>query len=120
MPSVRKWACDNSAKKCRGKVNNLNQKYEAVKDKSIWTGEDSEETKSFPQFDDLDQIWGTRDFVSLNNLVEAGTSQPVTSTPNSSICGSERGTTVPLAELDKSTDESDLAEEQAAAKRQAE
>ena len=120
MPSVKKWACDNSAKKCRDKVNNLNKKYEAVKDKSTWTGEDSEETKSFPQFDDLDQIWGTRDSVSLNYVVETGTSQPVTSTPNSSICGSERSTTVPLAELDKSTDESDLAEEQAAAKRQAE
>ncbi|KAK2556151.1 hypothetical protein P5673_021733 [Acropora cervicornis] len=94
-------------------MNNLNKKYEAVNDKSIWTGEGGEEIKPFPQFDNLDQIWGTRDSVNLKYVLEAGTSQPVTSTPNSSIRGSESSTTIPLAELDKGTDESDLAEESA-------
>ena len=75
------------------------------------------EIKSFPQFDDLDQIWGTRDSVSPKYVLEAGTSEPVTSTPvpspNSSICASESSATVPSAEQDESTDESDLAEESA-------
>ena len=109
--------CDKSAKKCRDKMNNLNEKYKSVKDKSKRTGEGSEEIKSFPQFGDLDQIWGTRDSVSPKYVVEAGTSQPVTSTPvpspNSSICASESSATVPSAEQDESTDESDLAEESA-------
>lgn len=73
--------CNKSAKQCRDKINNLNKKYKAVKDKSKLTGEGSEEIKPFPQFDNLDQIWGTRDSVSPKYVVEAGTSQPFTSTP---------------------------------------
>lgn len=98
-------------------MNNLNKKYKSVRDKSKRTGESSEEIKSFPQFDDLDQIWGTRDSVSPKYVLEARTSQPVTSTPvpspNSSICASESSATVPSTEQDESTDESDLAEESA-------
>ena len=107
--------CDKSVKKCCDKINNLNKKYKAVKDKSKMTGEGSDEIKSFPQFDDLDQIWGTRDSMSPKYVVEAGTSQPVTSTPipspNPSIGALESSATVPLAELGESTDESDLVEE---------
>ena len=81
------------------------------------TGEASEEIKSFPQFDDLDQIWGTRDSVSPKYVVGAGTSQPVTSTPvpspNPSISASESSATIPSVELGESTDESDLVEESA-------
>lgn len=58
--------CAKSAKKCHDKINNLNKKHKSVKDKSKMTGEGSEEIKSFPQFDDLGQIWGTRDSVSLH------------------------------------------------------
>ena len=104
--------CDKSAK-----INNLNKKYKAVKDKSKLTGEGSEGIKSFPQFDDLDQIWGTRDSVSPKYVVEAGTSQPVTSTPvpspNPSIGASESSATVQSVEPAESTDESNLAEESA-------
>jgi len=110
-------ACDKSAKKCRDKINNLNKKYKAVKDKSKMTGEGSEEIKSFPQFDDLDQIWGTRDSVSPKYVVEAGTSQPITSTPvpspNSSIGASGSNSTVLSVELGESTDDSEVVEESA-------
>ena len=109
--------CEKSAKNCRDKMNNLNKKYKAVKDKSKMTGEGSEGIKSFPQFDDLDQIWGTRDSVNPKYVLEAGTSQPVTSTPvpspNPSISASESSATVQPGELDESTDESDLIEESA-------
>ena len=88
-----------------------------MKDKSKMTGEGSEEIKSFPQFDDLDQIWGTRDSVSPKYVVEAGTSQPVTSTPvpspNSSIGASGSNSAVPSVELGESTDDSDVVEESA-------
>ena len=109
--------CDKSAKKCCDKINNLNKKYKAVKDKRKMTGEGSEDMKSFPQFDDLDQIWRTRDSVSPKYFVEAGTSQSVTSTPfpspNSSISasGSSASTTVPSVEPDESSNESLLGEE---------
>ena len=109
--------CDKSAKQCRDKINNLNKKYKAVKDKSKLTGEGSEEIKPFPQFDNLDQIWGTRDSVSPKYVVEAGTSQPFTSTPvpspNPSIGASESSATVQSVEQGKSTAESDLVEESA-------
>ena len=61
------------------------------------TGEGNEGIKYFPQFDNLDQIWGTRDLVSPKYVVEVGTSQLVTSTPvpsqNPSISASESSTT---------------------------
>ena len=109
--------CDKSAKNCRDKINNLNKKYKAVKDKSKMTGEGSEDIKSFPQFDDLDQIWGTRDSVNPKYVVEAGTSQPVTSTPvpspKSSIGGSGSSATALSVEADESSEDSDLCEESA-------
>ena len=89
--------CDKSAKKCCDKISNLNKKYKALKDKSKMTGEGNEGIKYFPQFDNLDQIWGTRDLVSPKYVVEVGTSQLVTSTPvpsqNPSISASESSTT---------------------------
>ncbi|KAL9976002.1 hypothetical protein ACROYT_G013231 [Oculina patagonica] len=66
--------CDKTAKNCRDKMNNLNKKYKAVKDKSKQTGEGSEGIKSFPEFNDLDEIWGTRDSVNPKYVIEAGTS----------------------------------------------
>ena len=64
-----------------------------------------------------ERIAETRDSVSPNYAVEAGTSQPVTSTPvpspNPSIGASESSATVPSAELGESTDEYDLVEESA-------
>ena len=55
--------------------------------------------------------------MSPKYVVEAGTSQPVTSTPvpspNPSISASESRATVTLVELGESTDESDLVEESA-------
>ena len=53
-------------------MNNLNKKYKTVKDKSKSTGEGSEEIKSFPEFTDLDELWGTRDTVTNKYVVEAG------------------------------------------------
>ncbi|KAJ7394580.1 hypothetical protein OS493_000398 [Desmophyllum pertusum] len=46
------------------------------------TGEGSDGIISFPEFDDLDQIWGTRDPISPKYVMEAGTSQSATSTPS--------------------------------------
>ena len=115
--------CDKSAKNCRDKINNLNKKYKAVKDKSKLTGEGSEGIKSFPQFDDLDQIWGTRDSVSPKYVVEAGTSQPVTSTPvpspNPSIGASESSATVQSVEHLKVQEFKQKGKGSSAAKRQA-
>lgn len=45
-------------------MNNLNKNYKAVKDKSKQTGEGNEGIESFPLFNDLDEIWGTRDSVN--------------------------------------------------------
>lgn len=66
------------AKQCRDKITNLNKKYRNVKDKSKATREGSEEIKGFPEFADLDEIWGTRDIVTNKYIVEAGTNvQPI-------------------------------------------
>ena len=66
--------CKKSAKSCRDKINNLSKKYKNVKDKSKMTREGSKNIKSFPKFDELDQIWGTRDSVNPKYVMEAGTS----------------------------------------------
>ena len=47
------------------------------------TGEGSDDIKSFPEFDQLDQIWGTRDFVNPKYVMEAGTSKSPNLTPSS-------------------------------------
>ena len=50
-------------------MNNFNKKYRTVKDKSKSTGEGSDEIKSFPEFTDLDELWGTRDTVTNKYVV---------------------------------------------------
>ena len=61
-------------------MNNLNKKYITVKDKSKSTGEGSDEIKSFPEFTDLDELWGTCDTVT-KYVVEAGSNdQPINET----------------------------------------
>ena len=98
-------------------MNNLNKNKKAVKDKSKMTGECSEGIKSLPEFANLNQIWGITESMNLKYVVEAGTSQPVTSTPvlspNPSISASESSTPVQPGKLDESTDNSDLIEESA-------
>ena len=62
-------------------MNNLNKKYKTVKDKSKSTGEGSDQIKSFPEFTDLDELWGTRDTVTTKYVVEAGANdQPIDET----------------------------------------
>ena len=53
----------------RDRMNNLNKKYRTVKDKSKSTGEGSDEIKNFPEFTDLDELWGTRDTVTNKYVV---------------------------------------------------
>ena len=53
-------------------MNNLNEKYKTVKDKGKSIGEGNGEIKSFPEFKDLDELWGTRDTVTNEYVVEAG------------------------------------------------
>ena len=59
----------------------LIKKYKTVKDKSKSTGEGSDEIKSFPEFTDLDELWGTRDTVTNKYVVEARSNdQPIDET----------------------------------------
>ena len=102
--------CEKSAKSCRDKINNLSKKYKNVKDKSKMTGEGSENIKSFPEFDELDQIWGTRDSVNPKYVMEAGTSKSAIATPSSnssmSSSGSWHGTSFdPLEDSSDDIDE---------------
>ena len=71
---------------CRDKITNLNKKYKNVKDKSKATREGSKEIKGFPEFADLNEIWGTWDIVTNKYVVEAGTNeQPVNADDTSTI-----------------------------------
>ena len=101
--------CQKSAKNCRDKINNLSKKYKNVKDKSKMTGEGSENIKSFPEFDELDQIWGTRDSVNPKYVMEAGTSKSAIATPspNSSMSSSGSGDGTSFGPLEDSSDEMD-------------
>ena len=93
---INDFISDKSAKNCRDKINNLNKIYKTVKDKSKLTGEGSEGIKSFPEFDALDEIWGTRDSVNPKYVMEAGTSHTPTTpvpSPSSSSGGSASNTT---------------------------
>lgn len=54
------FVCDKSAKNWRDKINNLSKKYKTVKDKSKLTVEGSKDIKSFPEFNDLNDIWDKR------------------------------------------------------------
>ena len=83
---MNSFAGKKDAKQCRDKITNLNKKYKNVKDKSRATGEGSEEIKGFPEFADLDEIWGTRDIVTNKYVVEAGTNdQPINEDDTSTI-----------------------------------
>ena len=101
--------CQKAAKNCRDKINNLSKKYKNIKDKSKMPGEGSKNIKSFPEFDKLDQIWGTTDSVNSKYVMEAGTSKSDTATlsPNSSMTssGSRDGTS--FGPLEDSSDEMD-------------
>ena len=67
-------------------MNNLNKKYKPVKDKSKSTGEGSDEIESFPEFTDLDELWGTRDTVTNKYVVEAGSNdQPIDETSTEEV-----------------------------------
>ena len=101
--------CQKSAKNCRDKINNLSKKYKNVKDKSKMTGEGSENIKSFPEFDELDQIWGTRDSVNPKYVMEAGTSKSAIATPspNSSMSSSGSGDGTSFGPLEDSSDDMD-------------
>ena len=101
--------CQKSAKNCRNEINNLSKKYEKVKDKSKMTGEGSENIKSFPEFDELDQIWGTRDSVNPKYVMEAGTSKSAIATPspNSSMSSSGSGDGTSFGPLEDSSDDMD-------------
>ena len=79
---INAFSQEKTAKNCRDKTNNLNNKYKTVKDKSSKsTGEGSDEIKSFPEFTDLDELWGTRDTVTNECVVEAGSNdQPIDET----------------------------------------
>ena len=101
--------CEKSAKSCRDKINNLSKKYKNVKDKSKMTGEGSKNIKSFPEFDELDQIWGTRDSVNPKYVMEAGTSKSAIATPspNSSMSSSGSGDGTSFGPLEGSSDEMD-------------
>ena len=66
---INAFSGEKTAKNCRDKMNNLNKKYKTVKDKSKSTGEGSDEIKSFPEFTDLDELWGTRDTVTNKYVV---------------------------------------------------
>ena len=100
---------EKSAKSCRDKINNLSKKYKNVKDKSKMTGEGSKNIKSFPEFDELDQIWGTRDSVNPKYVMEAGTSKSAIATPspNSSMSSSGGGDGTSFGPLEGSSDEMD-------------
>ena len=101
--------CEKSTKSCRDKINNLSKKYKNVKDKSKMTGEGSKNIKSFPEFDELDQIWGTRDCVNPKYVMEAGTSKSAIATPsrNSSMSSSGSGDGTSFGPLEDSSDEMD-------------
>ena len=101
--------CQKSAKNCRDKINNLSKKYKNVKDKSKMTGEGSENIKSFPKFDELDQIWGTRDSVNPKYVMEAGMSKSAIATPspNSSMSSPGSGDGTSFGPLEDSSDEMD-------------
>ena len=73
------------------------------------TGEGSKNIKSFPEFDELDQIWGTRDSVNPKYVMEAGTSQSAIATPspNSSMRSSGSGDGTSFGPLEGSSDEMD-------------
>ena len=78
---INAFSGEKTAKNCRDKMNNLNKKYKTVKDKSKFTGEGSDEIKSFPEFTDLDKLWGTHDTVTNKYVVEAGSNdQPIDET----------------------------------------
>ena len=101
--------CEKSAKSCRDKINNLSKKDKNVKDKRKMTGEGSKNIKSFPEFDELDQIWGTRDSVNPKYVMEAWTSKSVIATPspNSSMSSSGSGDGTSFGPLEDSSDEMD-------------
>ena len=101
--------CQKSAKNCRDEINNLSKKYKNVKDKSKMTGEGSENIKSFPEFDELDQIWGTRDSVNPKYVMEAGTSKSAIATPSpySSMSSSGSGDVTSFGPLEDSSDDMD-------------
>ena len=101
--------CEKSAKSCRDKINNLKKKYKNVREKSKMTGEGSKNIKSFPEFDELDQIWGTRDSVNPKYVMEAGTSKSAIATPspNSSMSSSGSGDGTSFGPLEGSSDEMD-------------
>ena len=73
---INSFLGEKSPKHCRDNINNLNKKYKKGKDESRRTGEGSDDIKGFPEFRELDEIWGTRDAVSPKFVVEAGTSSP--------------------------------------------
>ena len=99
--------CQKSAKNCRDEINNLSKKYKNVKDKSKMTREGSENIKSFPEFDELNQTWGTRDSVNPKYVMEAGTSKSAIATPspNSSMCSSGSGDGTSFGPLEDSSDD---------------
>ena len=72
-------------------------------------GEGSKNIKSFPEFDELDQIWGTRDYVNSTYVMEAGTSKSAIATlsPNSSMTSSGSGDGTSFGPLEDSSDEMD-------------
>ena len=77
---INAFSGEKTAKNCRDKMNNLNKKYKTVKDISKSTGEGRDKTKSFPEFTDLDELWGTGDTVT-KYVVEAGSNdQPIDET----------------------------------------
>ena len=60
--------------------------FERTWNKSKATGEGSKEMKGFPEFADLDEIWGTQDIVTNKYVVEAGTNdQPIDADDSSTI-----------------------------------
>ena len=101
--------CQKSAKNCRDKINNLSKKYKSIKDKSKMPGEGSKNIKSFPEFDELDQIWGTRDSVNSKYVMEAGTSKSAIATlsSNSSMTSSGGRDGTSFGPLEGSSDEMD-------------
>ena len=72
-------------------------------DKSKLTGEGSEDITSFPEFNDLDEIWGTRDSVNPKYVIEAGTSRsPPTHTPSlSSSVASQSAVNTSASSIDE-------------------
>ena len=104
---MNSFAGKKDAKQCRDKITNLNKKYKNVKDKSRATGEGSEEIKGFPEFADLDEIWGTRDIVTNKYVVEAGTNDQPINADDTSTISSELYSQNPSSDRSLQTSQSD-------------